>query len=114
MTDYEFYLKCKEEGITNLNSKVDKARIYLIAKSNGVMTDEKECINLFNRGKDEYLQKEKRKQEQARQADIDEQKKEVAEQISEAIRISWLFGRDKPIYFCKKEIDKLKYNRPVR
>lgn len=107
MTNYEFYLKCQEEGITNLKTNADKARIRLIAENNGIMAEQEKCVKMFKLGKDDFLQQKSSEKKQAKQADIEEQRKKETEQISEAIKISELFGRDKPIYFCQKEIDEL-------
>lgn len=107
MTNQEFYLKCREEGITDLKTNTDKARICLIAENNGIMADKEECVKMFKLGIDEFRQQKKSEKEQAKQADIEEQRKKEMEQISEAINISELFGREKPIYFCRKEINKL-------
>lgn len=107
MTNYEFYLKCQEEGISDLKTNADKARIRLIAENNGIIANEEECVKMFKLGIDKFRQQKKSEKELANWADIKEQRKNETEQISEAIKISELFGREKPIYFCQKEINKL-------
>lgn len=107
MTNYEFYLKCQKEGITNLKTNADKARIRLIAENNGIIADEEECVKMFKFGKGDLNKQKKLETERNKQVKLDEQRNKETEQISEAIKISELFGRDKPIYFCKKEIDKI-------
>ena len=108
MTNLEFYLKCKEEGVTSSKTDTGKARIHLVAENNGIIADEKECVKMFKLGKDELHKKEELEQEQARKAAINEQSKEETELISETIKISGLFGKDKPIYYCQKRINELR------
>ena len=47
----EFYLLCKEDGITKIESKADVARMILAAKNNGFNYSETELKEMFEEGK---------------------------------------------------------------
>lgn len=107
MTNYDFYLKCKKEGITDSKSEVNIARIYVVAENNFISDDKDKILNMYEMGLEEFKQEKKQKRLDALQKKVDALKKDEDEQIAIAKKISELVGKEKPKYYYKIEYEKL-------
>ena len=99
-----FYLLCKKEGITKLDTKADISRVVLIAENNNIAGSEEELINKFNVERENVLNQENERKKRKEAAKISEIRKQEKEEIEKAKVRATLTGRDKPISACKSQI----------
>ena len=103
----DFYLKCKNEKLTNLASRSEIERVKLIADSMGVPMEyrsEEAIRSCFASSAEKELEEEKKKQEEAKKKHLSDLENERLE----LVKYSQYFGRDKQIAFYKDKLDEAK------
>ena len=104
----EFYLLCKNEGISKLDSKADIARIFLVAENNMISGAEQDLIQMYNNGKKEYKQYKANERKKEHIANIEEIRQNEMLRAEQACKFSSYIGRDTPIAICDEKLEEVR------
>lgn len=92
----QFYLLCKAQGITSIDTPEAVARMVLLAKNKSVPGSEKELIAAFKTGKDDIARRERKKE-------LASLEKEEEKLDKENLRYKEARGQQKRILMCREK-----------
>lgn len=108
----ELFKKLRDNGVADLKSKANVARLKLFAENNGITMSEEELIKQFNLGKKYVERSEAKEKEQENRRRLNEIKKQEKELNAEYTRYAKYKGSNKSVQFCMdkiKEADEIIY-----